>query len=164
MDEIKDPTKIDWFGYELTTPVHYSDGGSRVPATSITICAPPESALIRAFKVEQMISGALLRASTLFSAMQKAEPDQKMLEGGEDGISAKAKTPKDEGETIRFILKASDLDLEMAIKAFARIAMEGCVKVNGKNINFMQWSEISQSDQMEIFFQFAGVFVMSSPL
>ena len=156
--------RIDFFSYELAKPIHYSEGGSRVAATEIHICAPPETALIKAFDIEQMLSLALMKTTALFTSMrnsQQMEP-QALLEENPEGEDKKEDSPRDLGETIRLVARNSNLKMEKAISAFKQVALAGCVKVNGKSINFMQWNEIGQADQMEIFFQFAGVFVLSS--
>lgn len=183
-NNIKKRLELDWFEYELDSPIHYSDGGKRIPTTTVYIYAPHSKIAIQTFELEQMISLALTKFAVLFKRMsfdgsdnsvgnsllsdQNSQNKEGEIEINKEGEVKEKNTEKESinfleaSEEARVVARNSDLNMEKAVNVFGKLAQLGCVKVGEKDINYMQWANISPPDKMEIFFRFVGIFVIPS--
>lgn len=180
MDEIKNGVVVeskrrqikdipDSFFFHLRNPVRFSHGGSGVEIDKIEICAPSVGMLIKKFKIEQMVSQAILRASGLLHRPDDLSEQALLEEKRKKEVEEDEYSPIKAGETARYLILLSELSLEAAISLFGELAIanpeskqNGCVQINGQNLNFIQWHDIREDDKMDIFFQFVGVFILPS--
>lgn len=171
MNESKEPEfQIDSFEYNLSSQIGYAHDGQKLYVNKVTLVSPLVKFLVKSMKLSQLINLATMKALPIFNAIRKhSDPeDIILLEEENKGEEEKRKkegeieSPKEMGDRVRLPIMTSDIDFEKVIEAFKELAQAGCVLVEGKKINFLQWDEVSQPDQVEMFFQFAGVFIMPS--
>ena len=176
MNEKKQPEfQIDSFEYNLSSPVGYAEtgkgqSGHKLYTDKVTLVSPLVKFLIKSMRLSQFVNLAIMKAIPIFKTIRKySDPEEiKLLEEGikkeeeERKKEGKPQTPAEMGDGIRQQILTSDINFEKVIEVFQDLAQAGCVLVEKKSINFMQWDEISQPDQVEMFYQFAGVFIMPS--
>jgi hypothetical protein len=161
-------SKTDMFEYVLSSPIQFAMQGQMQDTNILTIVSPPVVNMrIKSFELSQMIHLATMQSATVTKTMQKhgvfdTDDDTKLLEEKKKEEKKKEETPEELSQGIRFTLLNSELNLEKAIDKFKELALAGCVLINNDKINFLQWDSIPESDKMEIFFQFIGVFIMPS--
>ncbi len=157
---------IDSFEFYLREPVKYSYAGEFVRTDKVEICAPSVGMLIKKVKLDQMVTQAVVRASTFFAALGNANPTGTLpLEEESSGEGEKDEgSPRTAGETAKGLIVMSDLDVESAIEYFGVLAMKGCVKVEKMELNALQWRDIREDDKLDMFYQFVGVFMLPSTL
>jgi len=175
MNENKQPEfQVDSFEYNLSSPVGYAEtgkgtAGQKLYVDKITLVSPLVKFLIKSMKLAQMLNLASLKVIPVLQVITKYSDAQELKLLGEKKAEKekskedeKPQTPAEMAEQVRFTILASDMNFEKAIEVFKDLAGMGCVLVEGKKINHMQWDEISQPDQVEMFYQFTGVFIMPS--
>lgn len=160
----------DSFEYGLKEPIEYHFGGQVVPCGSVTIRGPGLDLLFESYVIKQMLAQSIIRTTAISEIIQRAQPDQSqpdqlLLPEEEDKGKDKGKekfSPSKAARSVDYTALISDLHMPTAIKEFSKLAMAGCVKVKDNNVNFLQWEKIRNDDKLEIFLQFAGVFIMPS--
>jgi hypothetical protein len=155
---------IDSFEFYLREPIRYSFAGEFPSTNRIEIHAPSVGVLIKKVKLDQMVTQAVVRASTLFTALRQADSQDTILLEDKKPEEEEDNSPRAAGETARSLIVMSDLDVEVAINHFGVMAMEGCVRVERMNLNLLQWRDIREDDKLDMFYQFVGVFMLPSTL
>lgn len=166
--------QVDSFEYNLSSQIGYAESGKgsagqKLYVDKVTLVSPLVKLLIKSRKLAQMIGAISIKTAPVFGALRKhfesQEPKLLEMEKKKEVKEEKeedSQTPVELGDALKMTVMISDLDFEAAIFEFQQLALLGSVLVEGKNINFIQWDEISQPDQVEMFFQFIGVFIMPS--
>ncbi|MGD8499272.1 MAG: hypothetical protein PVJ86_01415 [Phycisphaerales bacterium] len=180
MDEIKQgvvesattskPDVPDFFPFHLRKPVRFNHGGAGVEVDKIEIHAPSVGMLIKYFGLKQMVSSAIVKALRIQQAAADLSfSEQALLEEKKIEQEKKEFSPIDAARDARYVIMLSELNLELAIERFGSLAIgdpesrrDGCIQINGQNLNFLQWNDIREDDKMDIFFQFVGVFMLPS--
>ena len=156
----------DSFEFNLGSPVKYKpDGvGQLVDTRTLRIVSPNLDHYIVSRPLAQMVKRAMLQIMPIFAGLDKfrSPEERKLIKAAAEEEDKKDKTPIELGRQMEEMLMTSEIDIPEAHSRFQELALAGCVTVEGKPINIVQWDEIPEREQLEMFFQFVGVFIASS--
>lgn len=164
---------IDSFRFYLREPVSYADSGRKGSGRMekidmVTIHGPGLELLFESYTLIQMIGRAMMSSvdaiRNLASYIDENQGDYALLTDGREDEKADLldQSPAQAGDQAKLYINFSDMSVVEAINEFRRIAMMGCVRVNGKNVTAFQWKELRNDDILDMFKQFIGVFILPS--
>lgn len=139
---------------KLTSPVTYGKAGDMADCYEIEICCHTK----KQFKKVIHFKGVLTRA---FFDLQQRMP------GNSDGAaSSDSEDESDQTigceEVILALNLSSDVDIEDLYERFEKLALLGILKVEGKNMNYLQFEEMEGDDIERAVATYLATFIMPS--
>lgn len=132
------------FIYELSEFVTYAQDGQQLETMEVEVVAPSKSMHRKTYFLQQIVAQAILTVQTTYK--QESEP-------GDESAEMEAKDMK-------MFLLAGGADLAACIDQASKLAKDGCVKVAGNPINFLQWDKLDPIDQELITCGFIANFIL----
>jgi len=130
------------FIFELSEFIKYAEDGGQKEAMEVEVIAPSKKLYKKTYLLQQIVTQSLLKAQDI---MPKGDGEAK-----EDTEIS--------GKDMKMILLAGGADIEACIDQVCKLGKEGCIKVGGNNINFIQWDSIDPMDQEKLACEFIANF------
>lgn len=131
------------FMFELSEIITYTEDGAQREALEVEVFAPSKKLYKKTYLLQQIVTQALLKAQEIMPSGSGEGPEE------EHDIS---------GKDMKMILLAGGGDVEACISQVQKLGKEGCIKVGGNPINFIQWDKIEPMDQEKIVCEFLANF------
>jgi hypothetical protein len=133
--------------YMLETPIQVAIDGGLEDVQMVELVAPAKKVLRKTYRLQQYMTRAMLEASEMFAG--KVNPDAP--KGEEKQIT---------GTEVKMMLLASTVDIEACLGEFEKLAFAGCLKVNDKTVNAIQFGKIADEDLEGLMVEFLANFIM----
>ena len=130
------------FMFELSEIITYSEDGGQREALEVEVIAPSKKLYKKTYLLQQIVTQSLLRAQDIMPKGDGSEKEEADVTG----------------KDMKMILLAGGADIEACIDQVCKIGKEGCIKVGGNNINFIQWDKIDPIDQEKLTCEFIANF------
>lgn len=140
----------------LKTPIQMAVDGDLEDVQVLDLLAPSKKQLKKNYRLQQYLTQALLSSQKAFKRIAGEEAEQ----GVEVGPAEKEKAL--EPQAVFAILLASDVDIEACFNEFEKLAAGGCIEVNGRAINKIQYGAIEPQDLENVFASYLANFTLPS--
>jgi len=164
MEEQEQPKIIDSFDFHLRSPVSYAFNGEPVRCDKLTLKAPGFELIYDNRRIRAMLGQAMVKSEIILLQVAAASRSERqlMLEEEKSKLD-EIKSPARLGEELDFLTLMSEFDMEKAVELFGNMCTAGpkrsCALVNGNEMHAGQWSEIRDDDRIDMFLQYAAVFI-----
>lgn len=130
------------FMFELSELITYAEDGTQREAMEVEVIAPSKKLYKKTYLLQQIVTQSLLKAKDLLPSGDGESDEESEITGKE----------------IKMVILAGGGDLEACIDQVGKLGKEGCIKVGGNNINFIQWDKIEPIDQEKLTCEFLANF------
>jgi len=121
----------------------------------VDLLAPSKKQLKKTYRLQQYVTQALLTSQKNLKAMADEDASARESNPGQEEKEL-------EPQAVFAILLASDVDIEACFSEFEKLAAGGCIEVNGKPINKIQFQDVDPQDLESMFASYIANFTLPS--